>query len=101
VTNLEPTRRRDASAVRGALRAAASLAVAIWSVATMPVVLAQNDWQFPDPRFGTLMRGSATPSVADERRYRSAISPPFSPPAEPRIRATPQHDRRRGRLRRR
>ena len=62
---------------------------------------AQNDWQFPDPRFGTLMRGSAAPSVADERRYRSAISPPFSPPAETRIRAPQQHDRRRGRLRRR
>jgi len=75
--------------VRGALRATARLAVAICTVATVPPVFAQNDWQFPDPRFGTLMRGSAAPSVADERRYRSAISPPFSPPAEPRIRATP------------
>lgn len=62
--------------------------------------IAQNDWQFPDPRFGSLVVRSRPPPEVDERRYRREISPPLAQPHRVRAMAQP-HDGRRGRLRRR
>jgi len=45
---------------------------------------AQNDWQFPDPRFGILQSGRF-PTPADDRRYREEIAGATRPvrPSEP------------------
>lgn len=71
-----------------------------WWTACGSVALAQNDWQFPDPRFGTVVGGRRTVTAVDERRYRSQITPAPSP----RSRSLPEAGRRtrpRGRFRRR
>jgi hypothetical protein len=46
--------------------------------------MAQNDWQFPDPRFGILQSGRF-PTPADEQRYRAEIAGATRPgrPPEP------------------
>jgi hypothetical protein len=41
--------------------------------------MAQNDWQFPDPRFGILQSGRF-PTPADEQRYRAEIAAATRPP---------------------
>lgn len=75
--------------------------VAVFWVGGEPrMATAQNDWQFPDPRFGALVGKSGPPTVADERRYRRDISPPTAPPQRSRS-GQPTYETRRGRFRRR
>jgi hypothetical protein len=61
-------------------------------VALPRLAMAQNDWQFPDPRFGILQSGRF-PTPADEQRYRAEISGgtrPARPPEQIRTRGRPR-----------
>ena len=74
-------------------RLGSACVVMLVSWAAVPrYTLGQNDWQFPDPRFGILQSGRF-PTPADEQRYRTEIAGATRPtrPPEPR--------RKRGRLR--
>jgi len=61
---------------------AAVLGAMAWHAAVPREGAAQNDWQFPDPRFGMLSSGRA-PTPADDRRYRAEIAGAVRPPRRP------------------
>jgi hypothetical protein len=71
---------------------AASLGLLVSFVALPCRGMAQNDWQFPDPRFGILQSGRF-PTPADEQHYRAEIAGatrPARPPEPIRKRARPR-----------